>query len=297
MSDVDNEDIEIHCLIEAIYQKYGYDFKGYSRNSLRRRVMAVLKDQNLENISQMLHKVIQDKVFFLLLLSRLTVNVTQMFRDPSFFRTLRRGVLPKFKAYPFLKIWIAGCSTGEEAYSVAITLKEEGLYERSQIYATDISIPVLERAKQGIYPAEMMRDYTRNYRNSGGRTAFSEYYTARYDHAIMDKELHRNITFADHNLATDSSFGVMDIIICRNVFIYFTKELQSQVLKLFHQSLNQGGILCLGARESILFLEEAADYFVKLCKDENIYTRTWCGKSTIICLSPIFIFFNRNRGR
>ena len=273
MSDMDNEDIEINCLLEAIYQKYGYDFKGYSRKSLRRRVMAVLEEQNVESISQMQHKVIYDRIFFLILLSRLTVNVTQMFRNPSFFRTFRTVVLPRFKAYPFLKIWLAGCSTGEEAYSVAIILKEEGFYNRSQIYATDISIPVLERAKQGIYPVAMMRDYTCNYRESEGKTSFSEYYTAQYDHAIMDKALRRNITFADHNLATDSSFGVMDIIICRNVFIYFTKELQARVLSLFHQSLNQEGILCLGTRESILFMEASDNYFVRLCKDENVYTK------------------------
>ena len=196
-----------------------------------------------------------------------------MFRNPSFYRKLRKNIFPRFKEYPFIKIWIAGCSTGEEAYSIAITLKEEGLYKKSQIYATDISIPVLEKAKQGIFPVGMMKDYTNNYREGGGKKSFSEYYTAKYDHTILDKTLRDNITFADHNLATDSSFGVMDIICCRNVFIYFTRSLQSHVLKLFNESLNHGGILCMGSQESIMFIEDAVDYFEELSSTESIYIK------------------------
>lgn len=221
----------------------------------------------------MQYQILYDKNFFLLLLSQLTVNVTQMFRNPDFYSQLRKIVFPRFKDYPFIKIWIAGCSTGEEAYSIAIALKEERLYDKSQIYATDISIPVLEKAKQGIYPADKMKEYTNNYRKGGGKKSFSEYYTAKYDHAIMDKTLRNNITFADHNLATDSSFGMMDIIFCRNVFIYFTRPLQSHVLGLFNESLSPEGILCLGSQESIMFIEETKNYFKEFCPNKSIYIK------------------------
>jgi len=273
MPNLENENIEIKCLTEAIYQKYGYDFRGYAWDSLKRRVIDILKEMKSENISQMQHQVLYDKSFFLLILSKLTINVTQMFRDPDFYSKLRKIVFPRFKEYPFIKIWLAGCSTGEEAYSIAIALKEEGLYEKSQIYATDISIPVLEKAKQGIYSAGVMKEYTNNYRKGGGKKSFSEYYTAKYDHAIMDKTLHENINFADHNLATDTSFGLMDIILCRNVFIYFTRSLQTRVLRLFNDSMDKGGILCMGSQENIMYTEEATNYFEKLCSDESIYIK------------------------
>ncbi|MFH2059784.1 MAG: protein-glutamate O-methyltransferase CheR [Pseudomonadota bacterium] len=273
MPGLENQDIEIKCLVEAIYQKYGYDFKEYSWDSFKRRVISIQKEQKIDTVSQILHQIIYDKAFFLLLLSKLTVNVTQMFRDPGFYRKLRENIFPRFESYPFIKIWLAGCSSGEEAYSIAIALKEEGLYKKSQIYATDISIPVLEKAKKGIYPAGMMKEYTNNYREGGGKKSLSDYYTAKYDHVIMAKALRENITFADHNLATDTCFGVMDIIFCRNVFIYFTRPLQSRVLRLFSESLGQGGILCLGSQESILFIEGAANCFKELYSKESIYIK------------------------
>jgi chemotaxis protein methyltransferase CheR len=256
--EVNVEDIEITLLLEAIYQMYGYDFRSYSKASIRRRIMHRLGMSGLECVSDMTRKVLHDRDFFVTLLNDLTVNVTEMYRDPKFYRAFREEVVPMLKTFPFIKIWHAGCATGEEIYSMAILLREEGLYERSMIYATDIDKNVLAAAKKAIYPVANMRQYSENYRQSGGKASLSDYYTAKYDGAILDQSLKKNIVFADHDLATDQVFGEMNVILCRNVLIYFDRELQRRVFNLFSESLDMGGVLCLGTKESLRYsgLEE-----------------------------------------
>lgn len=251
--EVSLEDIEIKLLLEAIFQMYGYDFRSYTKASIRRRIMHRLGLSRLNSISDMTSRVLRDREFFVMLLNDLTVNVTEMYRDPLFYRAFRGEVVPLLKTFPFIKIWHAGCSTGEEIYSMAILLEEEGLYERSMIYATDIDKNVLATAKKGIYPVSGMRQYSENYRQAGGKSSLSDYYTAKYDGAIMDQSLKRNIVFADHDLATDQVFGEMNVILCRNVLIYFDRELQKRVFRLFHDSLDMGGVLCLGTKESLRY--------------------------------------------
>jgi chemotaxis protein methyltransferase CheR len=257
--DVAIEDIEIDLLLEAIYQRYGYDFRSYTKASIRRRIMHRLGLTGMDNVTRMTERVLRDREFFVSLLNDLTVNVTDMFRDPEFYLAFRREVVPLLKTFPFLKIWHAGCATGEEIYSMAILLEEEGLYDRSIIYATDIDKNVLASAKKGIYPISSMRQFSENYRAAGGRGSLSDYYTAKYDGAILDQRLKRNIVFADHDLVTDQVFGEMNVILCRNVLIYFDRELQQRVFRLFFDSLDMGGVLCLGTKETLRYsgLEEA----------------------------------------
>ena len=247
------EDIEIRLLLEAIYQLYGYDFRSYSPASMRRRIMHRLTMSGFSTVLEMTDRVLRDRQFFVTLLNDLTVNVTEMFRDPEFYKAFREEVVPVLKTFPFIKIWHAGCSTGEEIYSMAILLEEEGLYERAMLYATDIDKNVLAAAKKGIYPIHAFKQYTDNYRRAGGRQSLSDYATARYDSVIMEQRLKRNIVFADHDLATDQVFGEMHVILCRNVLIYFDRPLQQRVLKLFGESLDMGGFLCLGTKESLRF--------------------------------------------
>ena len=257
--DVAVEDIEIDLLLEAIYQRYGYDFRSYTKASIRRRIMHRLGLSGMDNVTRMTERVLRDREFFVSLLNDLTVNVTDMFRDPEFYLAFRREVVPLLKTFPFLKIWHAGCATGEEIYSMAILLEEEGLYDRSIIYATDIDKNVLASAKKGIYPISSMRQFSENYRAAGGTGSLSDYYTAKYDGAILDQRLKRNIVFADHDLVTDQVFGEMNVILCRNVLIYFDRELQQRVFRLFFDSLDMGGVLCLGTKETLRYsgLEEA----------------------------------------
>jgi chemotaxis protein methyltransferase CheR len=257
--DVAVEDIEIDLLLEAIYQRYGYDFRSYTKASIRRRIMHRLGLSGMDNVTRMTERVLRDREFFVSLLNDLTVNVTDMFRDPEFYLAFRREVVPMLKTFPFLKIWHAGCATGEEIYSMAILLEEEGLYDRSIIYATDIDKNVLASAKKGIYPISSMRQFSENYRAAGGKGSLSDYYTAKYDGAILDQRLKRNIVFADHDLVTDQVFGEMNVILCRNVLIYFDRELQQRVFRLFFDSLDMGGVLCLGTKETLRYsgLEEA----------------------------------------
>lgn len=266
----ENEKIEFDLLLQAIYLKYGYDFRDYAKASVRRRILHRLSLSNLNNVSQMQHKLLYDKQFFESLLLDLTINVTEMFRDPSFFRSLRKIVIQELKKLPFIKIWHAGCSSGEEVYSMAILLKEEGLYDRTRIYATDSNEEIIGKAKKGVFAIDKMKDYTRNYKNAGGKASFADYYMAKYDHAIMDKSLKKNIVFSDHNLVTDGVFGEMNLIICRNVLIYFNKELQERVFKLFCESLQEGGFLCLGSKETIRF-SKYSDYFKNVLEGEKIY--------------------------
>ena len=247
------EDIEIRLLLEAIYQLYGYDFRSYSPASMRRRMMHRLTMSGFSTVLEMTDRVLRDRQFFVTLLNDLTVNVTEMFRDPEFYKAFREEVVPVLKTFPFIKIWHAGCSTGEEIYSMAILLEEEGLYERAMLYATDIDKNVLAAAKKGIYPIHAFKQYTDNYRRAGGRQSLSDYATARYDSVIMEQRLKRNIVFADHDLATDQVFGEMHVILCRNVLIYFDRPLQQRVFKLFGESLDMGGFLCLGTKESLRF--------------------------------------------
>ncbi|ARU86530.1 protein-glutamate O-methyltransferase CheR [Pseudomonas sp. M30-35] len=246
-------DIELRLLIEAIYLKYNYDFRDYSGASLKRRVRHALVQLECQSISALQEKVLHQPGMFIQLLQYITIPVSEMFRDPSYFLALRQNVLPLLRTYPSLKIWIAGCSTGEEVYSMAILLKEEGLLERSIIYATDINPVSLERAERGIFGLNNIRSYTENYQKAGGLKAFSDYYTAAYDGVIFDKSLRANVTFADHSLATDTVFAETQLVSCRNVLIYFNKSLQDRALGLFHESLCHRGFLGLGSKESIDF--------------------------------------------
>ena len=268
----ENEKIEFDLILEAIYQKYGYDFRNYAKASLRRRLRYRLSQSNLKTISEMQHKLLNDKEFFDTLLLDLTINVTEMFRDPSFFKALREIVISELKKQPFIKVWHAGCSSGEEIYSTAILLKENGMYESSLIYATDTNEMVLDKAKSGIFPIEKMKDFTVNYRKAGGIASFADYYTARYDNAIMDNSLKKNIVFSNHNLVTDSAFGEMDLIMCRNVLIYFNRDLQDRVFRLFMDSLRPGGFLCLGSKETVRFSSLSGN-FENVIEKERVYRR------------------------
>ncbi len=268
----ENEKIEIRLLLQAVYEKYGYDFRDYQKASIKRRIMRRQSLSNVETISEMQHKLLYDKEFFETLLLDFSINVTEIFRDPSFYRTLREKVIPLLTDRPFLKIWHAGCATGEEVYSMAILLKEEGIFKKTRIYATDINQKVLETAREGIYPIAGLKQGTRNYKKAGGLESFTDYYTARYDRVLMDKSLRENIVFSDHNLATDSSFGEMDVVICRNVLIYFNRELQNRVFRLFRDSLVNGGFLCLGSKETVRICDCSGN-FEDFAADEKIYRK------------------------
>ncbi|HZH17505.1 MAG TPA: protein-glutamate O-methyltransferase CheR [Archangium sp.] len=245
------EDIELDLLLEGIMRRYGLDFRGYARMSLRRRVWNMVHAQKLGTLSALQGKVLHDSSAMEELLQHLSVNTTTMFRDPSFFAAFREKVVPHLFSAPFVRIWHAGCSTGEEVYSLAILLMEAGLYERSRIYATDMNASVVEKAKSGIFPMEHMREYTANYLRAGGSAAFSDYYTANYDHAIFKASLRKNIVFAQHNLVSDGTFNEFNVILCRNVLIYFGTELQGRVYRLLHQSLRRFGVLALGRGETL----------------------------------------------
>ncbi|WP_375766795.1 protein-glutamate O-methyltransferase CheR [Archangium gephyra] len=245
------EDIELDLLLEGIMRRYGLDFRGYARMSLRRRVWNMVHAQKLGTLSALQGKVLHEPPAMEELLQHLSVNTTTMFRDPSFFAAFREKVVPHLFSAPFVRIWHAGCSTGEEVYSLAILLTEAGLYERSRIYATDMNAAVVEKAKSGIFPMEHMREYTANYLRAGGTAAFSDYYTANYDHAIFKASLRKNIVFAQHNLVSDGTFNEFNVILCRNVLIYFGTELQGRVYRLLNQSLRRFGVLALGRGETL----------------------------------------------
>jgi len=268
----DSETIEIDLLLEAIFRKHGYDFRNYSRASLKRRLTNVLIQSKLQSFSALQYKILYDRKFFDTVLLDLTVNVTEMFRDPSFYCALREKVIPVLKTYPFIKIWHAGCATGEEVYSMAILLREENLLSKTILYATDLDDKVLKTAREGIYPLDKIKEYTQNYQKACGHDSFSEYYTAKYEAAIMDSSLKKNIVFSQHNLVTDGIFGEMNLVICRNVLIYFDKDLQNRVLQLFHDSLTRKGILCLGSKETIKF-SQVKDLFSEYDAKEKIFKR------------------------
>ena len=257
------EDIETTLFLEAVYLCYGYDFRSYAKASVRRRIRRILEKSGCVSISEMLPKLLNDEGFAQLVVYEFSVAVTEMFRDPDFYLSVRKNIIPYLKTYPFIKVWHAGCATGEEVYSLAITLKEEGLYDRATIFATDFNENVLEKAREGIYALKDIRRYTSNYQKAAGTQSFANYYHAQYESAIMDQSLKNNITFASHNLVTDGVFGEMHLIFCRNVLIYFDRNLQDRVLGLFADSLTLGGFLCLGSKESMQFSNVAERFKTK----------------------------------
>ncbi|WP_296249758.1 CheR family methyltransferase [Pseudomonas sp. UBA4194] len=268
-----NIDIEIRLLIEAIYLTYSYDFRDYSGASIKRRILHALRQMECATVSALQARVLHEPTAFMELLQYLTIPVSEMFRDPEHFLAIRREVVPLLRTYPSLKIWIAGCSTGEEVYSMAILLREEGLLERTIIYATDINPTSLEKAKQGIYSMESVRLYTQNYQRAGGTRPFADYYTAAYGNAIFDSSLRDNVTFADHSLATDSVFSETQLVSCRNVLIYFNKGLQDRAFGLFHESLCHRGFLVLGSKETVDF-SAYSGRFDSLTRPERIYRKS-----------------------
>lgn len=254
------QDVEIDLLLEGIYRVHGFDFRDYSRASIKRRILEMMRAEQLHNVSAFQASVLHDPNCLNRFLLGLSVHATSMFRDPSFYSTFRRKVVPLLRTYPTVQIWIAGCSTGEEVYSLAILLHEERLYPKCRIYATDISEAVLRKARDGIFPLSAMREYTSNYHQAGGQHEFSDYYTAQYDNVIFDTSLRNNVVFSQHNLATDGSFNEFQVILCRNVMIYFNKDLQARVHNLLYDSLSMFGVFGLGNKESLKFTPRAAFY-------------------------------------
>lgn len=253
---LDLEMVEIHLLTEGIYRHYGFDFRDYSLPSLRRRIWKRVYAEGLSTIAGLLEKVLHDAACMERLLLDLSINTTAMFRDPTFYLAFRNKVVPLLRTYPFVRIWHAGCSTGEEVYSMAILLTEEGLYDRCRIYATDINEAVLQRAKDGIFPVSSMQENTSNYIAAGGSGTFSEYYTARYDYAIFRPSLRENVVFAQHNLVTDSSFNHFNVIFCRNVLIYFDQETKINIFGRLVKAMEGDGFLVLGAAETVVGLTD-----------------------------------------
>lgn len=267
------QEIEVTLLLEGIFQRYGYDFRDYARSSILRRVKQFLETCGCSNLSEATAKVLRDRSLFYQLTQHFSIPVTEMFRDAFVFSSLRKHVIPLLRTWPFFKIWHAGCATGEEVYSLAILLQEEGIYPRSTIYATDINEAALNSARKGIYPLDKIRKATKHYNQSGGTRSLADYYRAQYGAAILEKSLRDRITFAAHNLATDSVFGEMQLVICRNVLIYFNKDLQHRALSLFTQSLEHGGFLCLGSKETLMFTE-FTDHYEVVDEKARIYKRT-----------------------
>lgn len=247
------EDREITTLIEEIYKYHGYDFSGYSVASFRRRIDRLYQMDGYDDFSELLSKVRSDEDYFKHMIEEITVNVTEMFRDPSFYRILRTEILPTLATKPFIRIWHAGCATGEEVFSMAILLKELNLLHKSLLYATDLNASVLEIAKKGVFPLRSIQQYAENYRIASGKNDFSEYYIANYGYAKFSEELIERMVFSQHNLITDGSFNEFDLILCRNVLIYFDKDFQRVSLELFDQSLSKLGYLALGTKETIKF--------------------------------------------
>ena len=268
----DLERIEIELLLEGIFRHYGFDFRAYAYASIRRRLWKRIEEERLPSVSALQERVLHEPEMMEKLLLDLSINVTSMFRDPGFYVAFREHVVPLLRTYPFIRIWHAGCSTGEEVYSMAMLLREEGLYDRSRIYATDINEVVLKRAKAGIFPLERMQEYTDNYMRAGGKRSFSEYYTAKYGGALFDQSLTKNVVFSQHNLVTDRSFSEFNVILCRNVLIYFDKTLQSKVHSLFYDSLAMFGVLVLGSKETPRFMAHEECY-EQIAPPEKIFRK------------------------
>lgn len=266
------ERVEIELLLEGIYRHYGFDFRSYAYSSIRRRLHKRMEAEGLRTISALQEGVLHNPEMMERLLLDLSINVTAMFRDPAFYVSFREHVVPLLRTYPFIRLWHAGCSTGEEVFSMAILLKEENLYDRCRIYATDINENVLQQAKKAIFPIDRMREYTDNYLRAGGKRSFSEYYSAKYDAALFNPSLLKNVVFSQHNLVTDRSFAEFNVICCRNVLIYFDKNLQEKVHGLFYESLAMFGVLVLGSKESIR-LSQFEDRYEQLDEREKIYRK------------------------
>lgn len=264
---------EWNKLLDSIRLVYGYDFTDYAEASLRRRINGFMNRRNIEALDTLEQMILKDQKFFEEFIQELSVTVTEMFRDPLFYKSLRESVMKRLATYPFIKIWIAGCATGEEVYSVAILLQEEALLNRSVIYATDINQGSIQIAKEGVYSVKNMKEYTANYQKAGGKKSFSEYYKAKYDSVLFDKSLKKNIVFSAHNLAVDKSFNEFQLIICRNVLIYFNQQLQNRVINLFYESLCMFGFLGLGNKESLLFSDKRK-CFEEVDRKERIYIKT-----------------------
>jgi chemotaxis protein methyltransferase CheR len=265
---------EIKELLECIYEKYGYDFREYSPAHINRRLMNRMILSRLSTPEELRKKIQSDPTFTSLVLKDLSILVTEMFRDPGFYHALRETVIPLMRTYSFLKIWHAGSSTGEEVYSMAILLKEENLYDRCMIYATDFNQDALDRGKEGIYTEEKIKNYIKNYQKAGGKGSLSDYFTSKYDSIIINADIRKNIVWANHNLTTDNVFAEVNLILCRNVMIYFNKDLQNKVHALFLKSLVNGGILCLGMKENIQFTE-VNDKYTVLDKKNRIYKKRY----------------------
>lgn len=266
------EDTELELLLEGVFRHYGFDFRNYAMASLKRRIWNVVHAERLKTVSALQDQILHSPEAFDRFLNALSVNVSAMFRDPAFFKAFRQEVVPLLRTYPFIRIWHAGVSMGEEVYSLSILLEEEGIYERCRIYATDVNESVLKKAMAGVYPIDLMQNYTNNYIRAGGTHAFSEYYTASYDRAIFNSALRRNIVFAQHNLASDASFNEFHVILCRNVMIYFNQTLQAHVQTLLYNSLVVLGVLGIGSKES-LRLTPHENQYEEIGTNSKIYRR------------------------
>jgi chemotaxis protein methyltransferase CheR len=269
---LERESREVRRMLDAIVEQYGYDFRDYAPASIRRRIARRMEAEGVGSLSAFQERVLSDPACMERLIVALTVHVTSMFRDPVFYRSFRERVVPMLRTYPFLRLWLAGCSTGEEVYSMCILLTEEQLYDRCRIYATDLSDGVLRSARDGVFPLTHMKEYSENYLNAGGKGSLSDYYTAAYDKALFRKTLQRNVVFAQHNLVTDGSFNEFQVILCRNVMIYFNKTLQDRVHTLLYQSLVRLGILGLGRKESLRFTPHE-DAYAELDRAQRLYRR------------------------
>ncbi len=266
------ESIEIDLLLEAIYRKYHYDFRGYSQASIKRRLSQARDRFGCRNFTELQGRVLHDPQVLPELLGYLTVQVSELFRDPEYFRAIREQVVPHLKTYPSLKVWVAGCSGGEEVYSLAILFREEGLEDRTLIYGTDINVEALKQAESGVYDLERIPLFTENHRKSGGLSSLSDYYTAGYGAAVFDKSLRKRVVFSDHSLVSDAVFAEMQLVSCRNVLIYFDRELQDRAIGLFKDSLSRKGFLGLGAKESLHFSDHADD-FSEFSRAHRIYQK------------------------
>jgi chemotaxis protein methyltransferase CheR len=266
------EDIEIRLLLEALFLKYHYDFRNYAMASIKRRLRQARQQLGLDTFSAMQDRLLHDPDFLPRLLGYLTIQVSEMFRDPSYFKAIREQVVPHLRTYPSLKVWVAGCSEGEELYSLVILFREEGLEDRTIFYATDINHRALEAAEAGIYPLDRVQHYTENHRRSGGKSSLSDYYQAAYGRASFDKTLRRNVVFSDHSLVSDAVFGEMNLISCRNVMIYFDRALQDRAIGLFSESLARRGFLGIGSKETLRFSRHGAA-FTDFVREEKIYQK------------------------
>jgi chemotaxis protein methyltransferase CheR len=271
---LDHENLEIQCLLEAICLKYGYDFRRYAAASLNRRILRNLAFSGYQSIQELQKRVLCDQTCFESLLLDLSINVTDMFRDPLFYKAVRDHVIPKLKDLPLIKVWHAGCASGEEVYSMAVLFFEEGLDQKTEVYATDFNEKILIAAREGIYAVSKMKNYALNYLVAGGKSSFKDYFTARHPHVAIRASLKKNIRFAHHNLVSDGSFGEMNLIFCRNVLIYFNRDLQNRVFHLFRDSLCDAGYLCLGTKESLRYSTCSED-FEAVVPNEKIYCKKW----------------------